>query len=108
MKGQARAMTPEKLRRMSRENVEYWLLHQMHRKAHDIDAGLVQLALERIAPVSEADAQQAHLSLLTFHWEHDAEIAARRRRRRTVRVAALAVVLLTLMTAAGFALGRSL
>ena len=43
-------MTPEKLRRMSRENVEYWLLHQMHRKAHDIDAGLVQLALERIAP----------------------------------------------------------
>ena len=98
-------MTPEKLGRMTRENVEYWLLHEMHKRAQDVDAGLIRQALARIAPVTEEDAEKAHLSLLTFHWEHDAQIAVRRRRRRQTRAAALVLVLLTLMTAAGFTLG---
>ena len=90
---------------MTRENVEYWLLHEMHKRAQDVDAGLIRQALARIAPVTEEDAEKAHLSLLTFHWEHDAQIAVRRRRRRQTRAAALVLVLLTLMTAAGFTLG---
>ena len=105
MKSDARRMTPEKLGRMTRENVEYWLLHEMHKRAQDVDAGLIRQALARIAPVTEEDAEKAHLSLLTFHWEHDAQIAVRRRRRRQARAAALVLVLLTLMTAAGFTLG---
>ena len=98
-------MTPERLERMSRENVEYWLLHEMHRKAQDVDASLIRQALERIAPVTDADTEKAHLSLLTFHWEHDAEIAVRRRRRHRAHATMLVVLLLTLMTAVGFALG---
>ena len=49
-------MTPEKLGRMTRENVEYWLLHEMHKRAQDVDAGLIRQALARIAPVTEEDA----------------------------------------------------
>lgn len=98
-------MTPERLERMPRENVEYWLLHEMHRKAQDVDASLIRQALERIAPVTAADTEKAHLSLLTFHWEHDAEIAVRRRRRHRAHATMLVVLLLTLMTAVGFALG---
>lgn len=105
MKSDARVMTPERLERMSRENVEYWLLHEMHRKAQDVDASLIRQALERIAPVTDADTEKAHLSLLTFHWEHDAEIAVRRRRRHRAHATMLVVLLLTLMTAVGFALG---
>ena len=105
MKSDARAMTPERLERMPRENVEYWLLHEMHRKAQDVDASLIRQALERIAPVTAADTEKAHLSLLTFHWEHDAEIAVRRRRRHRAHATMLVVLLLTLMTAVGFALG---
>lgn len=105
MKSDARVMTPERLERMSRENVEYWLLHEMHRKAQDVDASLIRQALERIAPVTAADTEKAHLSLLTFHWEHDAEIAVRRRRRHRAHATMLVVLLLTLMTAVGFALG---
>ena len=105
MKSDARVMTPERLERMSRENVEYWLLHEMHRKAQDVDASLIRQALERIAPVTAADTEKAHLSLLTFHWEHDAEIAVRRRRRHRAHAMMLVVLLLTLMTAVGFALG---
>ena len=105
MKSDARVMTPERLERMSRENVEYWLLHEMHRKAQDVDASLIRQALERIAPVTDADTEKAHLSLLTFHWEHDAEIAVRRRRRHRAHAMMLVVLLLTLMTAVGFALG---
>ena len=105
MKSDARRMTPERLERMSRENVEYWLLHEMHRKAQDVDASLIRQALERIAPVTAADTEKAHLSLLTFHWEHDAEIAVRRRRRHRAHATMLVVLLLTLMTAVGFALG---
>lgn len=98
-------MTPERLERMPKENVEYWLLHEMHRKAQDVDASLIRQALERIAPVTAADTEKAHLSLLTFHWEHDAEIAVRRRRRHRAHATMLVVLLLTLMTAVGFALG---
>ena len=105
MKSDARVMTPVRLERMSRENVEYWLLHEMHRKAQDVDASLIRQALERIAPVTDADTEKAHLSLLTFHWEHDAEIAVRRRRRHRAHATMLVVLLLTLMTAVGFALG---
>ena len=105
MKSDARVMTPIRLERMSRENVEYWLLHEMHRKAQDVDASLIRQALERIAPVTAADTEKAHLSLLTFHWEHDAEIAVRRRRRHRAHAMMLVVLLLTLMTAVGFALG---
>ena len=105
MKSDARVMTPVRLERMSRENVEYWLLHEMHRKAQDVDASLIRQALERIAPVTAADTEKAHLSLLTFHWEHDAEIAVRRRRRHRAHATMLVVLLLTLMTAVGFALG---
>ena len=105
MKSDARVMTPERLERMPRENVEYWLLHEMHRKAQDVDASLIRQALERIAPVTDADTEKAHLSLLTFHWEHDAEIAVRRRRRHRAHAMMLVVLLLTLMTAVGFALG---
>ena len=105
MKSDARVMTPVRLERMSRENVEYWLLHEMHRKAQDVDASLIRQALERIAPVTAADTEKAHLSLLTFHWEHDAEIAVRRRRRHRAHAMMLVVLLLTLMTAVGFALG---
>ena len=105
MKSDAHAMTPERLERMPRENVEYWLLHEMHRKAQDVDASLIRQALERIAPVTAADTEKAHLSLLTFHWEHDAEIAVRRRRRHRAHATMLVVLLLTLMTAVGFALG---
>ena len=105
MKSDARVMTPERLERMSRENVEYWLLHEMHRKAQDVDASLIRQALERIAPVTDADTEKAHLSLLTFHWEHDAEITVRRRRRHRAHATMLVVLLLTLMTAVGFALG---
>ena len=105
MKSDARVMTPIRLERMSRENVEYWLLHEMHRKAQDVDASLIRQALERIAPVTDADTEKAHLSLLTFHWEHDAEIAVRRRRRHRAHATMLVVLLLTLMTAVGFALG---
>lgn len=105
MKSDARAITPERLERMSRENVEYWLLHEMHRKAQDVDASLIRQALERIAPVTAADTEKAHLSLLTFHWEHDAEIAVRRRRRHRAHATMLVVLLLTLMTAVGLALG---
>ena len=100
-------MTPVRLERMSRENVEYWLLHEMHRKAQDVDASLIRQALERIAPVTDADTEKAHLSLLTFHWEHDAEIAVRRRRRHRAHATMLVVLLLTLMTAVGFALGST-
>ena len=105
MKSDVRVITPERLERMSRENVEYWLLHEMHRKAQDVDASLIRQALERIAPVTDADTEKAHLSLLTFHWEHDAEIAVRRRRRHRAHATMLVVLLLTLMTAVGFALG---
>ena len=105
MKSDARVMTPVRLERMSRENVEYWLLHEMHRKAQDVDASLIRQALERIAPVTAADTEKAHLSLLTFHWEHDAEITVRRRRRHRAHATMLVVLLLTLMTAVGFALG---
>ena len=105
MKSDARVITPERLERMPRENVEYWLLHEMHRKAQDVDASLIRQALERIAPVTAADTEKAHLSLLTFHWEHDAEIAVRRRRRHRAHATMLVVLLLTLMTAVGFALG---
>lgn len=105
MKSDVRVITPERLERMSRENVEYWLLHEMHRKAQDVDASLIRQALERIAPVTAADTEKAHLSLLTFHWEHDAEIAVRRRRRHRAHATMLVVLLLTLMTAVGFALG---
>ena len=105
MKSDARVMTPVRLERMSRENVEYWLLHEMHRKAQDVNASLIRQALERIAPVTDADTEKAHLSLLTFHWEHDAEIAVRRRRRHRAHATMLVVLLLTLMTAVGFALG---
>ena len=105
MKSDARVMTPVRLERMSRENVEYWLLHEMHRKAQDVDASLIRQALERIAPVTDADTEKAHLSLLTFHWEHDAEITVRRRRRHRAHATMLVVLLLTLMTAVGFALG---
>ena len=105
VKSDARVMTPVRLERMSRENVEYWLLHEMHRKAQDVDASLIRQALERIAPVTDADTEKAHLSLLTFHWEHDAEIAVRRRRRHRAHAMMLVVLLLTLMTAVGFALG---
>lgn len=98
-------MTPERLERMPREDVEYWLLHEMHRKAQDVDASLIRQALERIAPVTDADTEKAHLSLLTFHWEHDAEIAVRRRRRHRAHATMLVVLLLTLMTAVGLALG---
>ena len=105
MKSDARVMTPERLERMPRENVEYWLLHEMHRKAQDVDASLIRQALERIAPVTAADTEKAHLSLLTFHWEHDAEIAVRRRRRHRAHATMPVVLLLTLMTAVGFALG---
>ena len=105
MKSDARVMTPVRLERMSRENVEYWLLHEMHRKAQDVDASLIRQALERIAPVTDADTEKAHLSLLTFHWEHDAEIAVRRRRRHRAHAMMLVVLLLTLMTSVGFALG---
>ena len=105
MKSDVLVITPERLERMSRENVEYWLLHEMHRKAQDVDASLIRQALERIAPVTAADTEKAHLSLLTFHWEHDAEIAVRRRRRHRAHATMLVVLLLTLMTAVGFALG---
>ena len=105
MKSDARVMTSERLERMPRENVEYWLLHEMHRKAQDVDASLIRQALERIAPATDADTEKAHLSLLTFHWEHDAEIAVRRRRRHRAHATMLVVLLLTLMTAVGFALG---
>ena len=105
MKSDVLVITPERLERMSRENVEYWLLHEMHRKAQDVDASLIRQALERIAPVTAADTEKAHLSLLTFHWEHDAEIAVRRRRRHRAHAMMLVVLLLTLMTAVGFALG---
>ena len=105
MKSDARVMTPVRLERMSRENVEYWLLHEMHRKAQDVDASLIRQALERIAPVTDADTEKAHLSLLTFHWEHDAEITVRRRRRHRAHATMLVVLLLMLMTAVGFALG---
>ena len=98
-------MTPEKLGRMTRENVEYWLLHEMHKRAQDVDAGLIRQALARIAPVTEADTEQAHLSLLMFHCEHDAQIAARRRRRHRAQAVALVAMLLSLMTAVGFTLG---
>ena len=105
MKSDARRMTPEKLARLSRENVEYWLLHEMHQRAQDVDASLIQQALARVAPVSEADTEQAHLSLLMFHCEHDAQIAARRRRRHRAQAVALVAMLLSLMTAVGFTLG---
>ena len=105
MKSDARRMTPEKLGRMTRENVEYWLLHEMHKRAQDVDAGLIRQALARIAPVTEADTEQAHLSLLMFHCEHDAQIAARRRRRHRAQAVALVAMLLSLMTAVGFTLG---
>ena len=105
MKSDARRMTPEKLARLSRENVEYWLLHEMHQRAQDVDTSLIQQALARVAPVSEADTEQAHLSLLMFHCEHDAQIAARRRRRHRAQTVALVAMLLSLMTAVGFTLG---
>lgn len=44
VKSDARVMTPVRLERMSRENVEYWLLHEMHRKAQDVDASLIRQA----------------------------------------------------------------
>ena len=70
-----------------------------------MDASLIRQALERIVPVTDADTEKAHLSLLTFHWEHDAEIAVRRRRRHRAHATMLVVLLLTLMTAVGLALG---
>ena len=105
MKSDVRVITPERLERMSRENVEYWLLHEMHRKAQDVDASLIRQALERIAPVTDADTEKAHLSLLTFHWDHDAENAVRRRRTPRAHATMPVVLLPTLMTAVGFALG---
>ncbi len=58
VKSDARRMTPEKLGRMTSENVEYWLLHEMHKRAQDVDAGLIRQALARIAPVTEEDAEK--------------------------------------------------
>ena len=50
VKSDVRVITPERLERMSRENVEYWLLHEMHRKAQDVDASLIRQALEVLSP----------------------------------------------------------
>ena len=105
VKNDTRVMTREKLERMSKENVEYWLLHEMHQKASDVNADLIRIALDRVAPVTDEDAEAARQSLILFHWEHDAEIKVRRRRRHRVHITMLVVVLLTLMTAVGFALG---
>lgn len=98
-------MTREKLERMSRENVEYWLLHETHKNSREVDAELLHVALERLSPKAGADADEVERSLLLFHWEHDAEIAQRRQRRQSVRIVTLVVLLLTMMTAVGFALG---
>ena len=105
MKKDARIMTREKLERMSRENVEYWLLHETHKNSREVDAELLHVALERLSPRTGADADEVERSLLLFHWEHDAEIAQRRQRRQSVRIVTLVVLLLTMMTAVGFALG---
>ena len=105
MKKDARIMTREKLERMSRENVEYWLLHETHKNSREVDAELLHVALERLSPRTGADADEVERSLLLFHWEHDAEIAQRRQRRQGVRIVTLVVLLLTMMTAVGFALG---
>ena len=105
MKKDARIMTREKLEQMSRENVEYWLLHETHKNSREVDAGLLHVALERLSPRAGADADEVERSLLLFHWEHDAEIAQRRQRRQGVRIVTLVVLLLTMMTAVGFALG---
>ena len=105
VKNDTRVMTREKLERMSKENVEYWLLHEMHQKASNVNADLIRIALDRVAPVTDEDAEAARQSLILFHWEHDAEIKVRRRRRHRVHITMLVVVLLTLVTAVGFALG---
>ena len=70
-------MTREKLERMSRENVEYWLLHETHKNSREVDAELLHVALERLSPRTGADDDEVERSLLLFHWEHDAEIAQR-------------------------------
>ena len=98
-------MTKEKLEQISRENVEYWLLHEMHKNSREIDAELLHIALERISSEADVKADEVERSLLLFHWEHDAEITQRRQRRQRVRVVTLVVLLLTMMTAVGFALG---
>ena len=105
MKKDARIMTKEKLEQISRENVEYWLLHEMHKNSREIDAELLHIALERISSEADVKADEVERSLLLFHWEHDAEITQRRQRRQRVRVVTLVVLLLTMMTAVGFALG---
>ena len=67
MKKDARIMTREKLERMSRENVEYWLLHETHKNSREVDAELLHVALERLSPRTGADADEVERSLLLFH-----------------------------------------
>lgn len=107
MKQDSKRMTTEDLSRMSVENLEYWVLHETHKDARQIDAKLLRFALERIAPASGVDEEREEVqqALLQFHWERDTQIHAYKSRYKRLRIITLIVLLLSMLTAIGFALG---